>query len=376
MSAYWHPVPIHAAVCPAGLHFRALLGQKLAHAYLVNLWGWCHQYRPKRTFTGDLRAVTVADAAGWTRSPAKFTDALVAAGWADDDGATLTLREPCDVAEGKYAERAQGAAVDTSRQSKRQRDAKYKAKVKAAKKATVTATPGDASPATPSDAPATPPATTPATTPESVEGPRAYFAGAYTHETDTDTHIEVQKPSSSKLDAPAHQEPSSPESRGTSQVAGGGAGLFGDVPDPKAVIEERITAVLVDWRTRVSGTPKAAIEGKAADARRKRIRARLSEGWTVERLADVVSGALKDDWLMGRDPNVRPEGYRDVESVFRDNSQCERLEAKGRAALIRVLPSGPPVKTFEFVPPPELTPEEQALAAKARDSAPNFRSLS
>lgn len=197
MSAYWHPVPIHAAVCPAGLQFRALLGQKLAHAYLVNLWGWCHQYRPKRTFTGDLRAITVADAAGWARSPAKFIDALVAAGWADDDGTTLTLREPRDVAEGKFAERAQGAAVDTSRQSKRQRDAKYKAKVKAAKKATAPATPGDASPATPSDAQATPPATTPATTPEPVKVPRAYSAGASTHETDTENHIDerVEDPS-------------------------------------------------------------------------------------------------------------------------------------------------------------------------------------
>ncbi len=60
-------------------------------------------------------------------------------------------------------------------------------------------------------------------------------------------------------------------------------------------------------------------------ARRARIASRLAEGFSVDDLKDAARGALKDDWLMGRKEGARPGGYRDIETVFRDAAQVERL---------------------------------------------------
>jgi hypothetical protein len=60
--------------------------------------------------------------------------------------------------------------------------------------------------------------------------------------------------------------------------------------------------------------------------RRKRIKARLGEGYTAGRLQAALRGALADRWLMGLDPKS-PRAYRDIETLLRDGSQVERLEA-------------------------------------------------
>ncbi len=96
--------------------------------------------------------------------------------------------------------------------------------------------------------------------------------------------------------------------------------------------ERTITEALSHWRLR-AGMPKAAIEGKAGNARRRRIKARMAEGWTLERLRLVADGMTRDPFLMGTDPKSKPGGYRDVVTVFRDNDQCERLEALATGSM-------------------------------------------
>lgn len=120
------------------------------------------------------------------------------------------------------------------------------------------------------------------------------------------------------------------ESRGTAtRIAGdtgargpasGNAGTQASGVTRKADASENVLTVLTYWRDKV-GMPRADILAKP---RTQRIARWLKEGWSVERLCLVVDGALKDGWLMGLDPGSK--GYRDVETIFRDVPQLERLE--------------------------------------------------
>jgi len=59
--------------------------------------------------------------------------------------------------------------------------------------------------------------------------------------------------------------------------------------------------------------------------RERRIVARLRESaGDMSILCYAVDGALRDDWIMGRDERS-PRPYDGVESIFRDRGQVERL---------------------------------------------------
>lgn len=73
---------------------------------------------------------------------------------------------------------------------------------------------------------------------------------------------------------------------------------------------------------------KDPMRTKLNDARRRKIAARLQEGYTVDDLCLAITGATKDDWLMGRDP--RSKGYTDLVTILRDGAQVERLASNGR----------------------------------------------
>ena len=79
---------------------------------------------------------------------------------------------------------------------------------------------------------------------------------------------------------------------------------------------------------------------KFDEKRRKRIKARLAEGFTVADLKLAIDGALKDDWLMGRKDGTPKNGYRDLKTVLRDAEQVERLKelAPKRPAALPLLP--------------------------------------
>lgn len=62
---------------------------------------------------------------------------------------------------------------------------------------------------------------------------------------------------------------------------------------------------------------------KLDDKRRKRIQARLAQGFTVGELCKAISGARFDTWLMGKNPtNKRYDG---IDTLLRDAAQVEKL---------------------------------------------------
>ncbi len=91
-------------------------------------------------------------------------------------------------------------------------------------------------------------------------------------------------------------------------------------PDPTAA---QVVEVLEHWAAKLYPGRKPLFD----DKRRKRVKARLAEGFTVERLKRAIDGSLRDDFLMGRRDGSPKGGYRDVATVLRDAAQVERLEA-------------------------------------------------
>lgn len=85
-------------------------------------------------------------------------------------------------------------------------------------------------------------------------------------------------------------------------------------PDALAVVR-RVFSV---WQT-VHAHPAAKLDAK----RTARIR-RALKIHSPEQLEQAIRGALKDDWLMGRDPKS-PRKYDGLETLLRDAAQIERL---------------------------------------------------
>jgi hypothetical protein len=84
-----------------------------------------------------------------------------------------------------------------------------------------------------------------------------------------------------------------------------------------------VTRVLEHW----AGQGYHGRRPKLTSERRKRVAARLAEGFTPEELKLAVEGAELDDWLMGRKKDS--PGYRDIETLLRDAAQVEKLRELG-----------------------------------------------
>jgi len=88
--------------------------------------------------------------------------------------------------------------------------------------------------------------------------------------------------------------------------------------------EEDICRVVFDAWSQVMKRPKAKYDLK----RKKRIQARLSEGFTVEDLKQVPYGAAKSAWHMGENPTNTK--YDDIDTIYRDATQVEKFLALAR----------------------------------------------
>lgn len=132
---------------------------------------------------------------------------------------------------------------------------------------------------------------------------------------------------------------------------------------PGGADAESVRQVLEHWVKVLY--PTASPPPKLTEARKRRVKARMAEGFTPEQLVAAITGASHDDWLMGRDPKARRGGWRDVETVLRDAPQVERL-----IGLVPVAnPEGDP---WGITPTPAASgsPRLEAFRAKGKPSAP------
>jgi hypothetical protein len=107
-----------------------------------------------------------------------------------------------------------------------------------------------------------------------------------------------------------------------------------DPPPPADLAAVR--EVFTEWQ-RVHRHLDAKLDAK----RTARIRSGLKL-FEPEQLKQAIRGALKDDWLMGRDPKS-PRKYDGLETLLRDNAQIERLIELERAppSIRRIGPPQP-----------------------------------
>lgn len=83
-----------------------------------------------------------------------------------------------------------------------------------------------------------------------------------------------------------------------------------------------IEVVFLYWRERMGRTGRTVLDRK----RKTRIKARLLENdGDVNELLCTVDGALKDDFLMGREERSGGKKHDGIETIFRDRGQVERL---------------------------------------------------
>ena len=83
---------------------------------------------------------------------------------------------------------------------------------------------------------------------------------------------------------------------------------------------QQAEVVFAYWAAKLNH-PAALYDAK----RERRLMARLRESagdWGI--LCYAVDGALRDDWIMGRDERS-PRAYDGIECIFRDRAQVERL---------------------------------------------------
>ena len=90
----------------------------------------------------------------------------------------------------------------------------------------------------------------------------------------------------------------------------------------EATLRLATDTVFAYWQAKL-GHPQAILDRQ----RRARLEARLREnGGDVSELLYAIDGALRDDWIMGRDPKAQRR-YDGIETIFRDRGQVERFVA-------------------------------------------------
>lgn len=146
-------------------------------------------------------------------------------------------------------------------------------------------------------------------------------------------------------------------------------GRTGATPEPKPNLASQIRIVFEHWQ-RVRKHPAAKLD----KTRGGKIKARLSEGFSVEQLCQAIDGVAKSEWHCGDNPSGT--NYDDVVHILRDAPQVEKFMALG-AKRTKPGPRPEPPPPRREPPPPPLVPPprrppmaepsaEEREAAKAR----------
>lgn len=298
--------------------FARLMGNPLAEAYLTRLWTWASACQPDGNLAG-MDDADLADSVRFPGDPAILGDALRQSGFLDPNGMIHDW------------DHYQGAVVD-KRNRDRARAAEERAKRKIDPTVQAESRDGSATVARPSrDDRAT------------VAGPSRPTVrdGTVRDETKNEERL------SSADDAPA-------------QVS-----LLPEPPPPPAPVdpmEAKIDLVLAHWQRTHGPNIDVSGETQAGLERRRRVRKHLKAKISVEQMIAACDGALRDAYIMGRDPKA-PRAYRGVETILRDGTQIEKLAAlrggpnapaSPQGASNRV-PVAPPVVAMDWTAAGELS---------------------
>ena len=97
----------------------------IAAGLIVGVWSWATQNAPSGELTG-VAQVAVAEAAGWTKKPHVFFNAMIEAGFIDREGDELWLHDWINYAQ-KMAEQDEKKKADAAERVRKHREAKRRA---------------------------------------------------------------------------------------------------------------------------------------------------------------------------------------------------------------------------------------------------------
>lgn len=105
---------------------------------------------------------------------------------------------------------------------------------------------------------------------------------------------------------------------GVSETPPAGDRELCEMPPPEQPVADPVRQVFSHWQTE-HNHPTAKLD----DKRRKRIQARLAQGFSAEELCKAITGARYDTWLMGKNPSNKR--YDGIDTLLRDAAQVEKL---------------------------------------------------
>lgn len=291
-----------------------ILNDDRAWTYVVQLWLWAARLEGDGDLSG-VKPIVIARRAGWQGDPDEFINALRQVKFLDG----FVLHDWTEY----QAQRAEQA---------RDRERKRLKRLKPSD-----GLPADTAGREPDTAGQNPPI---------PESPAPTGTGTSTR---TGTKTKNEEPLSSADDAPA-QVSLLPE----------------PLPSPAPVdpMEAKIDLVLAHWQRTHGPNIDVSGETQAGLERRRRVRKHLKAKISVEQMIAACDGALRDAYIMGRDPRA-PRAYRGVETILRDGTQIEKLAALRGGPIASTGNGGPLVTYFKPDPVPEWTPEMEIEACKA-----------
>jgi hypothetical protein len=327
-SPPWFALPLDVADCDAVRRLNIRLGRADSWTHLWHAWVWCRRFLPSRRFSGPDAAARFEDAARWQTKGARagrLASAALASGCLVEtaDGLELLDAEVLVAADWTRPGDTTEDKTEAQKAAARERAAKsYEAK-KAQKTAAQSGAQTGADAAQNTRLLRADGSVSAASLRAETEERSLLPARETETETHTDTDTTKSTPVAPSPGADADASRGSPAGRVQQGLPG-----TTEKPDPKAAAkaarEAAVTEVLRHWQTAVE-RPGWAIEGRGSEKRRSRVAARLDEGLTVDELKAAADHVRNDPWLWGTKQDSPAGGYRDVQTVFRDRAQVERL---------------------------------------------------
>lgn len=123
MALGWIQVDANLRTHRKAVHLAALVGDRRAWTYLVELWSWASQNEPTGLIRGPAAQMVVEQVAGWGGESGKLSGAMVAAGWIDVREEGLYLHDWHDH-QGAHIAKAE-ADAERQRQNREKNKGRY-----------------------------------------------------------------------------------------------------------------------------------------------------------------------------------------------------------------------------------------------------------
>jgi hypothetical protein len=102
--------------------------------------------------------------------------------------------------------------------------------------------------------------------------------------------------------------------------------------------DKAVSEIFFHWQS-VFGKERSILRG----VRKRKIEARLKDGFTVDQLKKAIDGVIRSDFHMGRDKKTDGKTYIDFKTIFRDEEQVEKFIEMADKRVLSKQRTSPPI---------------------------------